>query len=428
MVEVAAIGGSVMAGTLFGWSMAHEQFIGNFKEYFLFAKTNTKEAFILKYGVSCESIFDIVNSSTNSNNANYNRIKINPLDVIKQVFLNKDSDSGIFNSVTNFIQENISKVYKRNDNLNNLKGLLKNLLSEKEKTLLDLELFNLEAFKIFFTKTNKNVEEQKIINYILANISNIIQVKEIINNRLTPTDKITLIDSLFNSETKLELYPNIGSLFIQFLNTNYNLSLTEYKTEAIKNAINKFILHKEQAEINKFTESFRNMNIIDFKNNKNPIKDVFSKKFIVLLREKVPLDSATNIEDFESYIDALKSEITLIETKNIDTIRTLEALHLNKINAITNNDETILIKELKNFLKEESNLFTNFEPDLLSIDSFNNILIRNEILKLVYEKVFSGAKIVRLNDTNYKTLSNKKFLNFLFYCIKQIQMNKLQIN
>jgi len=59
------------------------------------------------------------------------------------------------------------------------------------------------------------------------------------------------------------------------------------------------------------------------------------------------------------------------------------------LQAILNNDESILIRELIYFLrKENANLKTIENIELLSMDMLNNQITRTEILSFIYEKIF----------------------------------------
>ena len=81
-MSAAVIGSTAVVSGLLGYSMATEQFVGNFQEHFRSAKTMQKTEYLRKYGGTFEVIFNLVNEQSSSVVQTAITNRINPLQVI----------------------------------------------------------------------------------------------------------------------------------------------------------------------------------------------------------------------------------------------------------------------------------------------------------------------------------------------------------
>lgn len=441
-MAAAMIGSTAVVSGLLGYSMATEQFVGNFQEHFRSAKTMQKSDYLRKYGGTFEVIFNLVNeqSSTSVQSSISNRIS--PLQVITKVFEDKNIDVaslGRFNSVKDYIQNHINGFYSRDDPEERILSAMNTLNRFLEVDKYGTQLFNANIFMNFYQLTTSEAQVQKnlINDYCFTKIGNILsneKLKTFIkntlsssNNMLTSVESVDLINGLFTTVDDITLFSNIQALFIKRLNI---ILKTDIKNNTeIETKVAALIENYKKEAVNLLNKKFNDMNPTDFQINQDIIKKTFSKQFTkFLFSNTYPEYTIKKDDEIDVFINKLKNNIDQIKSEYDLKIENLVTKHQTIVEGIKNNDETILMRELINFLQLQNAHFANIDISALTLKSFDSNLVRKEILIFIYSKVFKGAQIKSVDENLFKNIANRNFLNFLFYCITHIKMNQFQIN
>jgi hypothetical protein len=440
-MSAAVIGSTAVVSGLLGYSMATEQFVGNFQEHFRSAKTMQKTEYLRKYGGTFEVIFNLVNEQSSSVVQTAITNRINPLQVITKVFDDKTNDAasfGRFNSVKDFIHSKINGFYSKEDTEERILSAMNSLNNFLPVDKYGIELFNANIFKKYYqlttdtdtqkvlinefciTKMNNIFNKEKLKNFIIATLSSS-------NKMLTSVESVDLINELFKTVDDIAIFSNIEALFLKRINKIFKTDIKD-NTE-IESKVKALIESYQKGAVKQLNDKFSAMSSNDFRKNQDSIKKTFSKQFTnFLFSTAYPNYTIMINDDLDEFINKTKKNVDEIKSVYDKKLQDIETKHTNIVEGIKNNDETILMRELINFLLLHKASFVNINISELTLQSFDNFLTRRDILIFIYSKVFKGAQIKSINENMFKNIANRNFLNFLFYCISHIQMNEFQIN
>ena len=267
---------------------------------------------------------------------------------------------------------------------------------------------------------NNIFNKEKLKNFIIATLSSS-------NNMLTSVESVDLINGLFKTVDDIAIFSNIEALFLKRINTIFKKDIKD-NTE-IESKVKALIESYQKGAVKQLNDKFSAMSLNDFRKNQDSIKKTFSKQFTnFLFSTAYPNYTIMINDDLDEFINKTKKNVDEIKSVYDKKLQDIEAKHTNIVEGIKNNDETILMRELINFLLLHKASFVNINISELTLQSFDNFLTRRDILIFIYSKVFKGAQIKSINENMFKNIANRNFLNFLFYCISHIQMNEFQIN
>lgn len=344
----------------------------------------------------------------------------------EQTSLNKNNISNTNNKIEiiyNYSPKdnNIEKISQNNKNLN----ILKQLNKYSNKDLNVGKLVDKNNDNPNFTSTTINNKDILLTNEDKKEENNfdLIQNKEINNNKQLLNFRKTHNEQLFNNELKKERKPNVDKWVFDLINASFNSNLEQ-------NFINKLLSQKEFIKKNTKSNfkqpSFFKSNTISNKQSlfSNISNNKKSQDLIVLQKSKKFIDSTLN--NVYNKLSLKTNAFKLNDRNDIpfDNYDTEDKNKLNEFKKINSKLKEMInhSNHLNNnicYLNEEINRETNIiseknKDNLFSTKNSNSKIINNNLYCIEKDNIQN----ITVDNFNKSNISNKKLAN-------DIQDNKL---
>lgn len=378
------------------------------------------------------------------------KIKLEELKVIQEIYINKDNFDNFTNTLlTNFSKENAEKILNclsiLKDNLKDVsvgtKKIIFNLLEENLKGLTELDGINvldniLASIVIEILKEDENNDVDALLKKLNEKIYIDETVKTIAKNNLLEKIPNTIVDIneelVGNSQDYYEMFEKVhnkytleakkdlfNQLYKEIPNYKDNIDIIRKLFKILNNRNNKEICAKFIIEIIDYLES-KFSNFSD-KNVRNELLK-FSADNADFLEQNTK-------EEFFEFINekvlAINPKLA-IECSDNDSFNSIDDIKWNKViskyiesTKLTINDYINIVDRHANILINDSKLKNNYIEKII-----NNFEAKKEILKILQKlKIEEDETIVSL----YKLFLNYREDSEVIDCLKNIFENKEEL-